>query len=90
MEADGLWKAAPRSRRAFPQPLENAGKTRRRFPHLPQPLLLAERIDQNRQTTDHTYPRHCYRCFRSNLLPMFQVAPPKADEGEPFCHHRST
>ena len=63
MEAAGLWKAAPRSRRAFPQPLENAA----RFPQLPQPLPLEKGGTKSKVKT------LVRATWRGKVLPMSPV-----------------
>ena len=80
MEADVLWKAAMR-----PRLPTGVGKRppphRPRFPQLPQPLPLEKKRERIKESKPNDPSIKCYLCSRSKLLPMFQVAQPKADEG---------
>jgi hypothetical protein len=79
MEADVLWKAAMRPR--LPTGLGKRPPTATRVSHSSHsPYHYKKRPDQRDQTPAASAIK-CYLCSRSKLLPMFQVAQPKADEG---------
>jgi hypothetical protein len=64
MESAGLWKAAPKNRRAFPQPLENAPRPPPAFPTATTAPATRKRITR-RETKTQGRP--------SRVLPMFPV-----------------
>src|SRR5258708_1343887 len=83
MEADGLWKAAPMNPARLPTAL---GK-RFAFPTAP----TAPAAEKKRRSRDKTAPSHpalavakVFRCPRSKVLPISQVAHPEPDEGSLF------
>jgi hypothetical protein len=79
MESDVLWKAAMEPR--LPTGLgKRPPHARPRFPQLPQPLLRRKKINHGKPNAAAP-PIKCYLCSRSKVLPMFQVAQPKAGEG---------
>src|ERR1019366_6808929 len=77
MEADVLWKAAMRPR--LPTGLGKRPPTTTRVSHISHsPYHRKEKQSGNQNQNLH---QECYLCLRANVLPMFQVAHRRPDEG---------